>query len=171
MGDGALAAIIRVVQSYWTLCVTLAVVIGIFMVGTSLVALNRRRNESGGFAAALSGILVGVAFVNLPWWINAWSLTFLGARATADPLSYSPPSTSVNTEAMRAIMSIIAAVGLWGVMKGLHRFRESTYDRREFWPGVSQSLAGIFAINLPVAAQMLIPFVPAPVQNLLRLFA
>jgi hypothetical protein len=171
MQENSLSAIVRVVQSYWTLCVTLGVVVGIFMVGSGLISLNRRRQESGGLGVSVVGILVGVAFINLPWWINTWSLTFLGVHANSDPLAYSTTSTSVNSAAMRAILSIIAAVGLWGVMKGLHRFRESTYDRREFWPGVSQTIAGIFAINLSVAAQMLIPFVPAPIQSLLRLFA
>lgn len=164
------ASVLRLVQSYWTLSVSLAVVIGVFLVGTSLASLNRRRQEGGGWAVGLSGLLIGVAFVNLPWWINTWSVTLMGTHAAADPLAYSPPAGAVNAAAAKAIIAIIGAVGLFGVMKGLHLFRESVYDRHAFWPGVTHSLGGLFAINVTAVATMLIPFVPGPVQALLRLF-
>jgi len=171
MGPDSFSAVIRFVQSYWTVFTTGSVLTGLCLFGTGLVRLNRRRHEGGGTAIGFTGVAVGAAFINVPGWIDMWSLTLLGVHASVDPLSYAMSDSAVNTGAVRAILGILGAVGAYGTAKGLLLFRESVYDRQAFWPAVRHTVGGIFGVNFTTAAQLLVPLVPGPVQNLLQILS
>jgi hypothetical protein len=171
MDADSFSAVVRFVQSYWTVFTTTSVLTGLCLFGTGLLKLNRRRHEGGGLAIGFTGMAVGAAFVNVPGWIDVWSMTLIGVHANVDPLSYSTAGATVNTGAVRAILGILSAVGAYGVAKGLLLFRESVYDRQTFWPAVRHTLGGVFGINFATAAQLLAPLVPGPVQNLLQILS
>ena len=165
------SAVMQLVQSYWTVFTTACVLTGLCLFGTGLTQLNRRRQEGGGIGAGFTGMAVGAAFINMPGWINMWSVTLLGVHASVDPLSYSTSSTAVSTGAVRAILGILGAVGAYGVAKGLLLFRETPHDRNAFWPAVRHTIGGIFGVNFATAAQILVPLVPGPVRGLLQILS
>jgi hypothetical protein len=171
MQPDSFSAVIQFVQSYWTVFTTASVLTGLCLVGTGLVHLNRRRQEGGGIAIGFTGMAVGAAFINVPGWIDMWSLTLLGVHASVDPLSYGTSGAAVNTGAVRAILGILGTVGAYGIAKGLLLFRESVYDRQAFWPAVRHTVGGVFGVNFATAAQLLAPLVPGPVQNLLQILS
>ncbi len=171
MNADSFSAIIGFVQAYYTLFTTFSIVTGLILVGTGFARLNRRRNEGGGPAIGFSGIVVGAACVNLPGWIDLWSMTLLGVHGSLDPLSYGGSTSGVNAGAVRAIIGILGSVGAYGVGKGLLLFRESVYDRQAFWPALRHTLGGVFGINFTTAAQLLAPLVPGPVQSLLQILS
>jgi hypothetical protein len=171
MNADSFSAIISFVQSYYTLFMTFSVLMGVVLAGTGFARLNRRRHEGGGPAIGFSGIAIGAAFVNLPGWIDLWSLTLIGVHGSLDPLSYGGSTSGVNAGAVRAILGILGSVGTYGVGKGLLLLRESVYDRQAFWPAVRHTLGGVFGINFTTAAQLLAPLVPGPVQSLLQILS
>ncbi len=162
------SAVIQFVQSWWTVFTTASILMGVCLFGTALMHLNRRRQEGGGISIGFTGLAVGAAFVNIPGWINMWSLTLLGVHASVDPLSYGTADAAVKSGAVRAILGILSAVGAYGVAKGLLLFRESPHDRQAFWPAIRHTIGGIFSVNFATAAQILAPLVPGPVSSLLQ---
>lgn len=171
MEPDSFSAVIRFVQSYWTVFTTASVLTGLSLFGTGLLRLNRRQHEGGGIAIGFAGMAAGAALINVPGWIDMWSLTLLGVRSSVDPLSYGTSDAAVNTGAVRAILGILSAVGAYGVAKGLLLFRESVYDRQAFWPAVRHTIGGVFGVNFATAAQILAPLVPGPVQSLLKILS
>jgi hypothetical protein len=171
MNADSFSAIISFVQAYYTLFTTFCVLTGLVLVGTGFARLNRRRHEGGGVSIGFSGIAVGAALVNLPGWIDLWSMTLMGVHASIDPLSYGGSGSGVNAGAVRAILGILGSVGAYGVGKGLLLFRESVHDRQTFWPAVRHTMGGVFGINFTTAAQLLAPLVPGPVQSLLKILS
>lgn len=171
MNADSFSAIIGFVQAYYTLFTAFSILTGVILVGTGFARLNRRRNEGGGAAVGFSGVVVGAACVNLPGWIDLWSMTLLGVHGSLDPLSYGGSASAVNAGAVRAIIGILGSVGAYGVGKGLLLFRESVHDRQAFWPALRHTLGGVFGINFTTAAQLLAPLVPGPVQSLLQLLS
>ncbi len=163
------SAVIQFTQSYWGICKTLSTAIGVGLFGLGIASLNKRRQEGGGWAVGFTGIILGAAFINLPAWIDMWSVTLMGVQSSTDALAYGGAGATGSGAGIKAILGILGAVGSYGVIKGLLLCRESVYDRQAFWPGVRHTLGGVFGINFSTAAQLLIPLVPGPVQNLLSL--
>ena len=162
--------------AFFDLAITLAVLIGFFMMIFSAIALIKTNNTGSqhqkGPVAAVVGAIIGVCLLNIRGFVDAVSVSVFAEPAVMDMTSYTSQMTSDDplTTYIWFAVAVIMLIGVAGIIHGLIQWNRSVNNPQAFWPGTVEIIGGVIAVNFVTFAEMLAESAGGSSTDFMRLF-
>jgi hypothetical protein len=127
---------------------------GLVVAGLMVGACNAGDSHRGGGRGPFAMCICGVLLVNIGLDMSMFAMTLYN-QAGATGLSTTTSTGNGTSLYLNVALGIIGIVGLYGLGSGIHMCSHGATDSRQFFSGITKSVAGIMAINMSLTMSML----------------
>lgn len=136
-------------QPWYGLIHISCIVLGIAVMGLSLLSIHRRVEDRRGPGAAVGGVFVGALMLSFTSFVDMVSQSMFNHDAPHSLRTTDITVAGGELEPMiRLAVIVVMLVGMFQVVKGLVMLKQNAEGAARFWPAVTHILGGVLCINI-----------------------